>query len=91
MPEESKEIYTGKDQWKVNGAGRCEYCKKKDYCTENFRKGGCRVRRNREWLEKTKKQIEAVLSTGATPEDIGVTRDLLEQLGIEYPQPESAE
>lgn len=87
MPEKNEEIYTGKDQYEVEGAGRCEYCKKKDYCTEIRRKGGCRVRRKREEREQLKAKIEMYLDMGMTPEQIKVPLTLMQELNIEYPRP----
>lgn len=87
MPEKNEEIYTGRDQHKVEGAGRCEYCKKKDYCTEIRRKGGCRVRRKRIEREQLKAQIEMYLDMGMTPEQLKVPLTLIADLGIEYPRP----
>ena len=83
---EQNEIYTGTDQWKVEGAGYCEHCRRHSYCTEIFRKGGCRVRRKRLEKEGIKKKIEMALSMGLTPEQIGVTPEMIKEYGVEVPE-----
>lgn len=86
MDEKVTTIYTGANQWEVENAGYCEYCRRQSYCTKILRKGGCRAHRERIRKEDIKKRIEEALSTGLTPEQLRLTPEIIKKYNIEIPE-----